>query len=333
MNIIDDIMRGLSDLAPSDFVAMLRASSPESTRFVGETRKLSPAATSMQAAAEGLKSLIPTTRGLPSELRAAGIKAVPGYDVLQTGVGATNVTRQQRNRMLDNLEALVNSGDPNFYIDANSGLARMVPGMPVQNTALLTAPFSAGTDVGRNLELAARFFENPAAWPGRTGAATRTTGPMYKKALKLMAKENPTIADLSEAGEIIKIGSFGENLADPIGSMRATIDRHAVKAPLGFYVSKGPDLQNPRTYRFFEDLYKEVAKKYDMTPSQAQSAVWDAWRRITQINEGGMLSPDMFTPVTRSPLFDLPTDARAEAVARIMQAAEADAVATKAARK
>lgn len=37
--------------------------------------------------------------------------------------------------------------------------------------------------------------------------------------------------------------------------------------------------------------------------------------------------------MSKSPLFDLPTDARAEAVARIMQASEADAAATKAATK
>lgn len=333
MSIIDDIIRGMSTMGDSEFVSLLRATTPEAARFTGETRKLSPAAIAMQTSAEGLKSMIPKTRSLPMELRAAGIKSIPDYDVLQTGVGAASATRKQRNRMLDNIDALLNSGgDPNFYIDANTGLAVMVPDMPVQSTALYTAPFSAGTDVGRNLELGARFIENPAAYPGRTGAGTMTTGPMYRKALELMALENPTIADLSEAGDIIKIGSFAENLADPLESMRATIDRHAVKAPLGFYTSQGPNLQNPRVYRFFEDMYKEVSKRYNMTPSQAQSAVWDAWRRLTQINEGGMLSPTMFSPVTKSPLFDLPTDVRAAAVERILRSSNADAAAKKAAR-
>jgi hypothetical protein len=137
-----------------------------------------------------------------------------------------------------------------------------------------------------------------------------TAGGAWRAALRSAGNENPLApANFNAKGELIKIGSFAENVGIPEVSRAVTVDRHAVQAALGMRPLTDdtiPDLSNPKVYALFKQAYDEVAAELGMMPHELQSEVWDIWRRVMVKNPGASL-PSEFVPTAKvSELFKLP---------------------------
>lgn len=258
-----------------------------------------------------------TNRNIPREYRNIGVSIVPGVDVRNLKPGTfQNLTPKQEAAMVDNIVAYAQLGDPNFYWDLNRLQAAAAAGIDPRLTAYTFAPFSASQGLDRNSWLWRMFMQYPEIYPGAFGGDNMATGRAYKSAIKQLIDTLPRPELLREPGSpIIKLGSFGENIADPAGSRRATIDIHATRNPVGIYL---PDEFMPQVtskvkasgsqtgaYRPLENLFFQAAERTGMRPHEVQSAAWDTARRINQQDTTGMLSDEFFSPIDVSPVFDL----------------------------
>jgi hypothetical protein len=280
----------------------------------------------IQTVAENPRTL--TRADFPKSARDLGLSPVEGFVYGAPNQKVRQLSDTGMRQLEDNIEAIMEAsvdnrvGDPNFYHDINRLLGVSAPDVDRTIAAFTFAPFSAGTAVRENARRWQRFMENPELFPGRVSPEGGTTaGGAWQDAIRILGKETPTPADLSTSGKIVKVGSFGENLAFPESSLRATMDRHAVKNALGIYMPDvfSPDLGDVETYRLFEKAFQNVAARKNMAPHEVQSAAWDTWRRITQSNPGeGMIAPSEFVPLQVSEMFSLAPAARREALQSIL---------------
>ena len=261
--------------------------------------------------------LILTTKDLPQESRDSNLVAVSGLDY-KTGRLLTPDAEDTQQDLKENiLNFISRGGDPNFYWTGYEGLEMAAPSLDEATRALTFAPFSAGASVPQNIRLWSRFIENPEMFAGRIkGEGGLTAGGAQQKAMRVALRNTPQVADLSEGGQIVKVGSFGENLWLPGSSRRATVDRHAVKNAMGVYTPVTPPIGDVRQYRAYEKAFIDAADELGMAPHEAQSAAWDAWRQIMHKNpENKIISTADFTPLNVSPIFSLSPEARKFALA------------------
>lgn len=280
----------------------------------------------VQKVAEAPRPL--SRKDFPKEVLDLGLSPVEG--VIYGAPGKLrSLSPKGMQQLENNIEAIMDAsvdgvkGDPNFYWDLRRLLGESAPSIDPTISALTFAPFSAGTAVRENARRWQRFMENPELFPGRVHPEGGTTaGNAWQDALRILSKEAPTPADLSTSGRIVKVGSFGENIAFPESSLRATVDRHAVKNALGIYMPDKltPNLGDEQTYRLFERAFQNVAERRGMAPHEAQSAAWDTWRRITQANPGaGMIAAEEFVPLNVSDVVSMSPAARREALQTLMR--------------
>jgi hypothetical protein len=81
-----------------------------------------------------------------------------------------------------------------------------------------------------------------------------------------------------------KVCAFADSVEDPTNGA-VTVDSHAYNAWLGQRAIRngtGPRI-TPRRYRECAEAYEKVAELYGIRPSQAQSIIWLAWKRIHQL--------------------------------------------------
>lgn len=329
--LLDRFINQFADELPKPVARLVNVTSslPED-RFTRDVLKTSELADEMSAAAQ--RRFDRTGRleysrqsELPKVVRDTGFEAPLGYNISDFSAANINsMSPANRRRLEENINRTLDmdEGDPNFYWDLNAGLERSAPELGPTVRALTFAPFSMANAVKPNLRLWQRFIENPAMFPGSfAGEGALTAKAAYAKALKILTKPNPTVADLQEAGKVLKIGSFGENILKPGSSMRATVDRHAYRNALGMYL---PDtmtgtFNSESAYRVFEDAFRAVAARRGMAPHEVQSAAWDVWRKMMQNStEQGMLDASDFIDLNVSRIASLPHAARKDALKRLM---------------
>jgi len=250
----------------------------------------------------------------PTELSDLGLQPIIGYNYADT---SSSILKTDLPTTLEVLKSNIRSlsgrgGSRLFYTDINQALKSSTGNvLPGERLGGAFAPFSAGSAVPANARLNQRFLENPELFPGRfPGEGSRTAGGAWKAALKSAGNENPLDpANFNAKGNLIKVGSFAENVGIPEASRAVTVDRHAVQAALGMRPLTDdtiPDLSNPKVYALFKQAYDEVAAELGIMPHELQSEVWDVWRRIMVRNPGSSL-PAEFVPTTKvSDLFKLP---------------------------
>jgi len=288
-------------------------------RFTGSGRLSVPtdASKEMSAFAETLISNPRTLakKDFPKVAKDLGLQPVEGIVYGKSGV-IRDVSPKALRQMQQNVESIADMsvngrvGDPGFYFDGNKLIIGSAPNVDETTAAFTFAPFSAGTAVPENIRRWQRFVENPLLFPGRMPREGGiTVGNAWADALRVLGKDAPVVSDLSTGGNVVKVGSFGENLLDPYNSMRATVDRHAVKNAMGLYLPdtvRLPDLQDQRTYAAFEAPFINAAKSRGQMPHEVQSAAWDTWRRLTQANaDSAMIDPTSFSKLNVSPIFDM----------------------------
>lgn len=273
--------------------------------------------------------IFPDRRSIPRAIRNLDTDVPLNYNFVDTSTtNIKNMSKQNRARLESNIESILNRevdgklGDPNFYWDLNRLLAESAGEVDPAVRALTFAPFSMGTAVRRNTRLWQRFMENPEQFPGGiSGESSLTAKGAYKKALKILMKENPKPEDLAEAGHVLKIGSFGENIMSPGLSNRATMDRHAVRNAMGLYLPDdiAPIPDTTAAYKVFEEAFQNVAKKRGMAPHEVQSATWDTWRRLMQKSqEDAMIAANDFVDLEVSRIATMPLAARRDALRALM---------------
>jgi hypothetical protein len=76
-----------------------------------------------------------------------------------------------------------------------------------------------------------------------------------------------------------KTRAFASAIADPAGSMIATIDRHAHDIAMGRVHSDKERKIGKRVFRTLSDAYVEVASMTDHSVAQVQAITWVSWRR------------------------------------------------------
>ena len=264
-----------------------------------------------------VKSLVfgvDNTTKYPDELKDLGLQPIVGYNYTDTGSSILKTDLPTTLEVLkSNIRSLAGKGGSRlFYTDINQALRSSTGNvLPGDRLGGAFAPFSAGSAVPANARLNQRFLENPELFPGRfPGEGSLSAGGAWKAALRSAGNENPLApANFNAKGELIKIGSFAENVGIPEVSRAVTVDRHAVQAALGMRPLTDdtiPDLSNPKVYALFKQAYDEVAAELGIMPHELQSEVWDVWRRIMVRNPGASL-PAEFVPTTKvSDLFKLP---------------------------
>lgn len=261
-------------------------------------------------------------RNLPKEYKNIGIQIIPGLDLRNLNASTfSNFTPKQRQVAIENIIAYARQGDPNFYWDLNKLQAAAAPGVDPRLSAFTFAPFSAGQGLDRNSWLWRKFIEYPELYSGNFGGGNMATGPAYRSAIKQIIDGLPRPELLRSQGEpVIKLGSFGENIAEPGMSRRATMDIHATRNPVGIYLPEQfmPPVTSTRlvgggesgAYRPLEKLFIDAAEQTGMLPHEMQSAAWDTARQINQRETTGMLSPAEFSPIDVSPIIGLPPTMR-----------------------
>jgi hypothetical protein len=310
-------------------------------RFSGSAGRLAVPTETAQEMSEFVVGLSKNPRTLtkkdfPKVARALGLQPLEGV-VYGRGGRLPALSKKAHRQMMENIEAAAFGaadgvpGDPNFYWTGNRLITGSVPDMDPGMAALTFAPFSASTAVPENIRRWQRFIENPEMFPGRfPGEGGLTVGGAWADALRVMGREAPQVSDLSTSGNVVKVGSFGENLWLPGSSRRATVDRHAVKNALGIYIPDDvkvdgkkleliPDLGDPETYRNIERGFIDVADAHGMMPHETQSAGWDVWRRWMQANpDAALMDAAAFNQLNVSPIFDLPTNQRRSIVSKVV---------------
>lgn len=267
------------------------------------------------------------TADLPKSARNLGLQTIDDFIYGSQNAKFRNPSTKAVKKMENNIEAILDTnidgvaGDPRFYWDLNNLIRKSAPDVNEVMAAYTFAPFSASNAVRENTRNWQRFIENPELFPGRVfPEGGKALGGAWQDAIRILGKESPDVTDLSTSGKVVKIGSFGDNLAFPGSSTRATVDRHAVKNAMGLYTPDiyTPDLGDEATYRVFEKAFQNVAKRRGMAPHEVQSATWDTWRRINQANPEKMLDTNMFHQLEVSPIFSLPVEQRKEALRRLV---------------
>lgn len=254
----------------------------------------------------------------PKELKALGLRPVPGLDYTKTGAQLKSVDRKKALASMEsNIEAMLERGGAGgFYPELSSTMASRYNLSP-ELAATSSGPFSASVSVPKQLRLGERFIENPTIFPGRyPGEGSLTAGPAWRQSLSALASENPAAPqNFSATGQYLKIPSFVDNLAFPQTSMQATIDRHAAQAALGIRPLKegSPvNLGDPEVYSLVRQAYQNVAAKRGILPSEAQAVTWDAWRQAMLVDPLRDATP-MVANVSPSSIFRIGSDAKRRA--------------------
>jgi hypothetical protein len=270
-----------------------------------------------QQASSGKKGIQLVTSQLPADIRNLGLKAVPDLNYATGKLIDRVPSKATLSAMRDNVETLTDmGGNTRFYFDKNGILRSMTPDLDPMHSAILSAPFSIGSNPVDELYRYGQFIESPTRYIPSTGLAG---GMPQGKSLSIMTRANPTIQDLSKSGDVMKIGSYAENAGDPMNSLRATIDTHAFKLPSGLPHGGDSASLTPDQYRLFEKIYQDVAASRGMLPHEVQSGTWDVWRQLMQKDPGAMLSPENYSEVPLNPIFGLGTEARTKAIQELLK--------------
>jgi hypothetical protein len=152
------------------------------------------------------------------------------------------------------------------WYDETNALAREIAGGDVWKGAGVIAAFSPVCPWPRNVMLARNAFA--------TGVATGHTTMFCGMAQRIMDGE-PTLSVLK--GD--KTRAFASAIADPSGSMIATIDRHAHDIAMGRVHSDKERKIGKRVFRVLSDAYVDVADITDHSVAQVQAITWVSWRK------------------------------------------------------
>lgn len=268
---------------------------------------------------------------LKNSLSKLGIRQVAGLDyknLTQSSVvkhkdAIATVGKNNLRKLADNVIDLpTNAKD--FYKDIADTMASIRSEIGDRENAGITALTSAGTDLYTNAQIADAIKTLPMVHPGKQGAPTSvTTNAAYIKALiGIVTKEWDNYMTYSNSGNFVKIGNFAFDLTEGKTGQAlalthpdtATIDTHAVKAVLGLpgsTVSIEGLLQNQKAYDIFQQIYKDVAKEYNLTPREFQALVWFSWRKQVMKNPGkGMYSDFTDSNLNINPVFGMDVDDR-----------------------
>lgn len=152
-----------------------------------------------------------------------------------------------------------------WYDDTNA-LAREIADGDVWKGAGVIAAFSPVCPWHRNVALARNAFA--------TGVATGHTTIFCGMAQRILDGE-PALSVLK--GD--KTRAFASAIADPAGSMIATIDRHAHDIAMGRVHTDKERKIGKRVFRTLSDAYVEVANMTEHSVAQVQAITWVSWRK------------------------------------------------------
>lgn len=152
-----------------------------------------------------------------------------------------------------------------WYDNANA-LAQEIAGGDAWKGAGVIAAFSPVCPWDRNVALARNAFA--------TGVASGHTALFCGFAQRIMDGEHPL--DVLKGD---KTRAFASAIADPAGSMIATIDRHAHDIAMGrVHRDRERKIGKP-LFRTLSDAYVEVAEMSDHSVAQVQAITWVSWRK------------------------------------------------------
>lgn len=138
----------------------------------------------------------------------------------------------------------------------------------IKKGAGVIAALSPQKDWLENMYLAQRAFED--------GRASGHMGAFVKKADRILDGEEP----LDVLGGN-KVRAFYKLILDPTNAHDVCIDRHAFDIAVGEVTDDKARkvLERARGYDLIANLYRQVAKKVEVLPSQLQATTWVSWRK------------------------------------------------------
>lgn len=140
-------------------------------------------------------------------------------------------------------------------------------GIDARTIACVIAAISPQCDWTSNLRIA---FEVLAGQPLVTGGALRAN---VTKARRVLADRATTLDGYFKGGP--KVKAFAANLQGL--SNHVTVDTHAVQAALNKPLWRKTFHDN--AYAIVADVYRDVAREFDMRPCDFQAVIWCAWKR------------------------------------------------------
>lgn len=216
-----------------------------------------------------------------------------------TGPGMTGSAAEPRHAE-DNLQSVLDRGkasghfeeDRAWYSTAHDAVGERAARVGVEpgvfaGMVAATSPHSQwSTKSGRlvNIDLAEKAAVTARAHPGMTGRQVADTvkAPGMLKNSLANAVDIHNGAPVDQVLKGPKTRSFYNNLIDPKGTANVTIDTHMARAMANDHALSGKDVANytgGKNYAWAADRVRNVAKANNLSPAEAQAAIWQQWRR------------------------------------------------------
>jgi hypothetical protein len=135
-----------------------------------------------------------------------------------------------------------------------------------------------------NIEYAEKAAEHARANPGKSGREVADSlakpGMLRQSLASAIDVHNGKPVEQVLKGP--KIRSFYNNLVDPSGTDHVTIDTHMVRAMLNDHGADDKAVAKFATgkkYSWSADRVRAIAGANNITPAEAQAAIWEQWRR------------------------------------------------------
>lgn len=192
-------------------------------------------------------------------------------------------TKQQiKKRLLSYYELAEQSEiSHNWYFEAHTFASKIAQkhSLPLFKVVGIIAALSPQKNWQDNKRLTSEFLY------GKRHSQTKQQLNKAENILYQADKEEQVFSILTNTG--LKTSYFYNNIMFPFIDSGITIDRHA----LGACINSFKNIQNfiggikltKKQYDFFANCYTEIAKDKNILPLQAQSTIWQTYRRLKKL--------------------------------------------------
>lgn len=143
----------------------------------------------------------------------------------------------------------------------------------LHKAAGIIAALSPACSWERNMIDATRILEHGSKAKVSTYKANK------RKALAILYDKGSPADFLGDA----KVAAFYENIVNPTSADRVTIDRHAIRIAINWFMTAEEAIyyaNTPKKYERIEAAYKVAAEAAGLQPSQLQAITWLTYRRL-----------------------------------------------------